>query len=229
MKHPIVKCNVRLRTWDAVDSSLDRYLGPVRSVNIVLFAGFICTIIGGAFNNPTSSHYVTGFSLRRAGDILFLVSNVGIIAVVVYMAILSRTHSQRFDPILVQNFVVLPIMLTRIVYTTVQSWLASPQNPGYNVWVYFGLLEVTDFLSTLIFTLYGAFVLRPSQRAAIERANAGELHVIEHTPPQSIAPSDVQSKDERVGMDETQETSYRRRRGGGGPLRRLYYMVTDRQ
>ena len=105
---------------------LARYLNPVHSINIVLFAGFICNIFGGSWSNPTSSHVQVGYELRRAGNILFLLSNVGIIIIVLFMAYLSFSREQRRDPIIIQLFIVLPIMLVRIVHATSQSFLASP-------------------------------------------------------------------------------------------------------
>src|SRR5271163_2533665 len=168
-----ISLTYRLKTWDGIDQKLDRYLKPVRSVNVILFAGFICTIVGGAMSNPSNSNANTGFKLRRAGDILFLVCNVIILGTVAWMSYSSVTPKERFDPIIVQLFIVLPLMLLRMVYATVAAFLESPENSSYNIWIYFGLLSLPDFLSTAIFTFCGVFWLRPTQRTALEEEHAG--------------------------------------------------------
>ena len=198
---------------------MDRYLKPVRYINVILLAAFICSIIGGAWSNPTSSHVNTGYSLRRAGLILFLITNVIIILIVIWMFRHSVVREQSHDPLLIQLFIVLPIMLIRIVYAVVQAFLSTPSNPGYNTWIYLGLLLIPDLLSTAIFTLWGAAQLRPSKRAALEKKyGAGPVHAGGNVPMQQMGNGEM--KDEQAAASQTQMHDYRydMRRG---PLRRL--------
>lgn len=199
----------------------------VRSINIVLLAGFICTIIGGAWTNPTSSHVDTGYSLRNAGNILFLCSNVVVIFLVIFMRHRSVLHDQRNDPILLQLFIVLPIMLVRIIYATVQSYLSGPDNPGANVWVYFSLLLLLDFFATAIFTVAGITMLRRTHRALLERKNAehlqqGGTYGIQSVPGQN---SDLPKHHFQQRFKETSSGQYE----GRGPLRKLFYSIKAQQ
>src|SRR5271170_7218410 len=109
-----------------MDAKLDRYLRPVRLINVVLLAAFICTILGNAWSSPGNSRVNIGYQLRRAGNILFLISTLVVIGIVIFMETLSKIRAQRRDPVLIEHFIVLPIMLVRIVYSTVQSFLSSP-------------------------------------------------------------------------------------------------------
>lgn len=175
-----------MKTWDGIDPRLDRYLRPVRSVNIILFAGFILTIVGGALSNPTNTNANTGFKLKRAGDILFLICNVIILATVAWMAHGSVTPKQRYDPIIVQLFLVMPLMLIRMVYATVEAFLESPSNETYNIWIYLGLLSLPDFFATAIFTFCGVFWLRPTQRTALRDEHAGMAMEVQNDAPKPV-------------------------------------------
>ena len=206
----------RLRTWDGITPGLDRYLKPVRYINVLLLAGFICTIIGGAWSNPTSSHVDTGFTLRRVGNILFLITNVVILLVAIFMYRHSVVREQSHDPLLVQLFIVLPIMLIRMVYTVVQAFLSTPDNPGHNTWVYLGLLYVPDLLATAIFTLFGVFQLRPSRRAGLEKKGRGQV-TSGDMPLQQMGNAEM--KDEQTAAQtQPHDYGYDARRG---PIRRI--------
>src|SRR5271170_386718 len=215
---------VRLRTWDSVAPRLDRYLKPVRYINVILLAAFICTIIGGAWSNPESSHESTGYSLRRAGNILFLITNVVVILIVIWMFRHSVVREQSHDPLLLQLFVALPIMLIRAVYAVVQSFLSTVTNPGHNTWVYLALLLIPDLLATFVFTLWGAFQLRPSNRAAIEKRNRGQLQVSGDTPLQEMG--NGETKDEQsASQSQMHDYRYDMRQG---PLRRISERLSNR-
>src|SRR5271155_4621588 len=214
---------VRLRTWDSVAPRLDRYLKPVRYINVILLAAFICTIIGGAWSNPESSHESTGYSLRRAGNILFLITNVVVILIVIWMFRHSVVREQSHDPLLLQLFVALPIMLIRAVYAVVQSFLSTVTNPGHNTWVYLALLLIPDLLATTVFTFWGAFQLRPSHRAEIEMRNRGQFHSGD-APLQEMG--NGEAKDEQ-STSQTQMPDYRYDMRQG-PLRRIAERLSNR-
>jgi len=197
---------------------------PVRWINVLLFAAFICTIIGGAWSNPDSSHESTGYSLRRAGNIIFLITNIIVILIVIWMFRHSVVREQSHDPLLLQLFVALPIMLVRAVYAVVQSFLSTPTNPGHNTWVYLALLLLPDLLATTVFTFWGAFQLRPSHRAAIEEKNRGQLQVSGDTPLQEVG--NGETKDEQPAtQSQMHDYRYDMRQG---PLRRLSERLANR-
>jgi hypothetical protein len=72
----------------------------------------------------------------------------------------SQSREQRADPVLLQLFIVLPIMLVRILYATSQAFKSTPQNPTHNTWVYLVLLMIPDFISDAVYTYFGAVILR---------------------------------------------------------------------
>jgi 4-amino-4-deoxy-L-arabinose transferase-like glycosyltransferase len=210
------------------DPFLTNWLRPVRSINIVLFAGFICTIVGTALTSPDNSKINTGYSLRRAGNLLFLISDVGIFVIAILMAYFSKFRTQRFDPLLIQLFVVLTIMLVRIIYSTIQSWLSTPQNPGHNEWVWFGLLLLPDLLATTVFTVCGMLFLRPSQRSVLESYNRPPVAQVCDM---GIAPETQVRKEEEYEMRENvngNSAFERFKRARGGPVRRLLSVLLGR-
>jgi hypothetical protein len=70
---------------------------------------------------------------------------------------ISVTKEQPQDPILLEHFLVLPIMLVFIVHETTQSFLVSPQ--GHHFRMYFGLLLIPDIICDVyILVVWMAFV-----------------------------------------------------------------------
>lgn len=107
-------------------------------------------------------------------------------------------------------------MLIRMVYTVVQAFLSTPDNPGHNTWVYLALLLIPDLLATAIFTLFGVFQLRPSRRAELEKRGRGQLTSWD-MPMQQMGNGEM--KDQQTAA-QTQAHDYRydTRRG---PIRRI--------
>ena len=148
----------RIRIWDGEIPGLRRYLRPIRSVNLIVTAAFILGIVGGVYSNPTSSQIDLGYRLRRASNILFVVAVLIILLFTILISRQANTREQRYDLVILQVYIVVPIMLTRIIYATVQSFLSTPTSPGRNVWVYLGLLLIPDFASITIYTVCGFFI-----------------------------------------------------------------------
>jgi hypothetical protein len=126
--------------------------------------GLVCAIISGVWTNPTSSNLQSGYDLRRASDIIFLVCIILIFLVALFMMSKSRTREQKHSLVLVQDLIVMPILFLRIIYATVQAFLNNPNNPGHNTWVYLGLLLIPDLIALLIYTICG-FLTEPAPRA----------------------------------------------------------------
>src|SRR5271156_4446708 len=144
-----------LRTWETQDPRLTNYLRPMRLLQILILGGLICAIIGGTDMEPGSSDINTGYTLRRVGDFFFLIAVVAIFVSTLMLYKTSSDHTQRHDPQLTQIFFVLPISFVRVVYSTVQAFLSTPDNPGHNTWVYLVLLLVPDLVSVAIYTWFG--------------------------------------------------------------------------
>jgi len=73
-------------------------------------------------------------------------------------------RQQRHDKVLLQIYIVLPILFVRVIYACVQSFLSTPTSPGRNRWVYLGLLLVLDFVAVSIYTAFGFVVGRAGPR-----------------------------------------------------------------
>lgn len=103
----------------------------------------------------------TGYDLRRAAEIIFLICVLFLTTIAFLLFSKSRSREQRSDLVLLQVLIVMPILLIRIVYATVQSFLSTPTNPGHNTWVYLVLLQIPDFASVAIYTVCG-FLVKPA-------------------------------------------------------------------
>ena len=167
-----LRTDYRERIWKPFDSRLSRFDIPHHLFHLFVLGGLVCSILGGVWSSPTDPNINTGYTLRRVGAIIFMVSVIILINFVILMRRSSVNREQRTDPLLTQIFLVLPIMLVRIIYATVQSFKSTPQSPGHNTWVYLVLLLIPDFISDSIYTFYGAMLVRMSRRVDF---SAGEL------------------------------------------------------
>jgi hypothetical protein len=179
----IPQANYRLRTWQNVDPGLQLFFRPQRILHLVIMGGFVCSIIGGIWSSPDDSKINTGYTLRRVGAIIFTVATIFIFALA-FTASRSASGSHGNDLVLRQLFIVLPIMFIRIVYATVQNFKSTPQSPGHNTWVYFALLLLPDFVSTAIYTYFGAVVLGRFERVAGEESSGQGYKLDSRQPPQ---------------------------------------------
>lgn len=235
----------RIFTWEIIDPSLSTYLKPVHLLNVLTTVAFICGLLGGIWSRPSESRITDGFRLRRAGDILFIVAVVAILLLAIYMRSRSVASEQRHDPAFTQIFFVLPLMLTRIIYATIQAFLSTPQNPGHNTWVYLALLLIPDLLSDAIYTFYGVFLLRTTEAADVAKRSANT----EYSPPMNIQrqseyplqsfawetpayqPTYEQQSYQRNHQGQAQQLNYGRRlkerRRRRGPLHMLVNAVMD--
>src|SRR5271154_3170385 len=70
----------------------------------MIMAGLVCAIISGIWTNPTSSNLHSGYDLRRAADIIFIV----FISVIFLLTLLmmSKSHEQKHNLVIVQDFMV---------------------------------------------------------------------------------------------------------------------------
>lgn len=189
-------------------------------------AAFVCAIISGVWTNPTSNNINTGYSLRRAAEFLFLFCVLCILGLTVLLFSSSKTKEQRNDLVLVQVLIVSPILLIRIIYATVQSFLSTPTSPGRNTWVYLGLLLIPDFVSVTIYTVFG-FKIKPLQRAgewpASYTANGDEFPQETNQPATFDGPTgsyqDVEGKSQPAVTP--QPSRRRRQRRIRGPIHML--------
>lgn len=216
------KLITRIRIWQSADPELVRYLQPIRLVNLPLLAAFVCAIIGGIWTNPTSKNIDEGYQLRRAADILFLVSVLCILALASLLLSKSRTREQRMDLVLVQVLLVSPFLLIRITYAVVQAFISTPTNPGRNTWVYLGLLLITDFISVAIYTVCG-FKVKKMPPAEWQEYNAGKDNEIGPQSGQFGTPD----AEGNVQAAQPARTRRQRRRGPRGPIGMLIGAILD--
>lgn len=145
----------------------------------------------------------------------------------------SKTKEQRHDLVLVQIIVVAPILLVRIIYATIQSFLSTPTSPGRNTWVYLGLLLIPDCISVTIYTICG-FKIPPIQPVQHEY-NVGES-APKHSglTPESVQPvafdHSYQNVEGKPQPNVTQAPPRRRRRQRKirGPISMLISAIMDR-
>ena len=135
-----------------------RYVQRIRLISIALLAATICAIIAGVDSTPGNSNINTGYSLRRASAIIFLFCVLAAILIAYSLFARARTREQKYDLVLFQTIIVLPIMLMRIIYAVIQSFLSTPTNPGRNTWVYLCLLLIPDLVSLTIYTVCGFMI-----------------------------------------------------------------------
>lgn len=150
----------RIGTWRSADPGLVKYAKVIRLITLPLLAATICAVIAGVDSTPGNSRITTGYNLRRASSIIFLVCVLVSMFLAYSLFARSRTREQKFDLVLFQTIIVLPIMLMRIIYAIIQSFLSTPTNPGRNTWVYLALLLIPDFVSVLIYTICGFKITR---------------------------------------------------------------------
>jgi hypothetical protein len=195
---------------------LGKYQRLFALIRIVLLVAFVLAIVSGVWTSPGSSHINTGYELRRAADILFLIV-VLLMATVALLLLKSATsREQRKDLHLIQVFFVVPFLLIRIVYATVQAFLSTPTNPGHNVWVYLGLLTCPDAISVLIYAVCGYLI---PKEAPIARDAETELRYakLEAAPGQQPQPDADQMASTAYVNPPVQQQPPRRfggRRGG---------------
>jgi hypothetical protein len=123
-----------------------------------MIAGTVCAIISGTDSAPGDASINTGYTLRRVASIIFLVLVLVIMFLAYSLYARSRTPEQKRDLVLVQVLIVTPIMLVRIIYAVVQSFMSTPTNPGRNTWVYLALLLIPDCLGVAIYTFFGFMI-----------------------------------------------------------------------
>lgn len=156
----------RIRTWKKIDPRLKHYKQSIRFLHILLFAAFVCSLLGGLWSNPGSSKVTSGQNLQKVGNIIFIVAIIAILTFVVYLSISSVNAAQRHDQILIQILIVMPILLIRSSFAAVQAFI-RPGEP--NIWLNFGLLQIPDLLSDTIYTVFGLALLKPAQRKELIR------------------------------------------------------------
>jgi hypothetical protein len=115
----------------------------------------LLNIIGGVYAKPGNSRVNKGYTLQTAGNALFLVAALLILGFTVFLYSLSNSRAQKRDPQIVQVFIVLPIVVVRTVYSTAQSAISNPSNPGHNTWVWLCLLLIPELASVTIYTSFG--------------------------------------------------------------------------
>jgi hypothetical protein len=133
------------------------------------------TILGGIWSDPGDRRINSGYNLRKTADILFTAAIVAIFGIAVILISKSATPDQRRDPMLVQTVVVMPFMLLRSGFATAEAFISDPSNIGQNIWLYLALLQIPDLTATTIYTFYGFYLLRPSQRREVARNQIQEL------------------------------------------------------
>ena len=150
----------RIGTWRSADTRLDKYAQILKLMTLPMIAGTVCAIISGTDSAPGDKDINTGYTLRRVASIIFLFCVLVVMFVAYSCRMRSRTPEQKTDLALVQVLIVTPIMLLRIIYAVVQSFLSTPTNPGRNTWVYLALLLIPDFVSVAIYTVCGLVVTK---------------------------------------------------------------------
>jgi hypothetical protein len=180
--------NNRIGTWGPYNPSLRGPLKPLQLLRVVVLVAFILGIISGVWSSPGNANINTGYELRRAADILFLIGVLIIFAIALFLFSRASSREQRYDLVLIQVIIVCPILIVRIIYATVQAFLSTPSNPGRNTWVYLGLLLCEDFIAVTIYTVCG-YIIPPKRSAATYGtegyANPKEIGM---TPPQTQKP-----------------------------------------
>jgi hypothetical protein len=212
-----------------------KYLRPIKLIGLLVFLGLVLAVVSGVWSSPGDSNIDKGYDLRRAADILFVI--LVIIIFLLTSALMSGSHSreQRFDLVLLQVFIVSPILFLRSIYAAVQAFISTPQNPGHNTWVYLGLLLIPDAISLTIFTICGFILPRESPSVRQWRAGNGQANEagLDPTSPPQLPTIDEHSRQKIASQDvsEPQSTYAPPRRGGrrrrGGPIMMLIQALSN--
>jgi hypothetical protein len=165
----------RIGTWRSEDPRLDKYAQVLKLLTLPMIAGTVCAIISGTDSAPGDSSIDTGYTLRRVASIIFLVLVLVIMFVAFSLFARSRNPEQKHDLSLVQVLIVTPIMLVRIIYAVVQSFLSTPTSPGRNTWVYLALLMIPDAVSVAIYTVCGFMVKKAAPGVTDYYNNTGNV------------------------------------------------------
>jgi len=203
-----------------------RYVQRIRLISIALLAATICAIIAGVDSTPGNSNINIGYNLRRASAVIFLFCVLVVILIAYSLFARSRTREQKYDLVLFQTIIVLPIMLMRIIYAVIQAFLSTPTNPGRNTWVYLCLLLIPDLVSLTIYTVCGFMISRapPGVTDYYHQRNVedGKIGVAD--------PGNVQASTSGQVEDGTQAPTNirtRRRRRPRGPIGLLIVTIID--
>lgn len=197
-------------------------------------AAFILGLLGGIWTAPDSTNLATAYKLRQAGDVLFIVNTLGLFLFTMFLSSKSTSRDQKFDPVILQIYIVMPIMFMRSIYATVQAFMSSPSKPGHNIWVYLALLLIPDFISLLIYTLFGFVVPKAAPRDTTVYTDTESGAKDEMSPQEGGyvgGPAYQEPASSNVGNNYSQQGGRRgrRQRRRGGPLHMLYYAIMDRR
>jgi hypothetical protein len=225
----------RVRNWEGRDPNLTGYLAPIRLIRLLVLVAFVLSLIGGIWTSPDSGHIATAYKLRQAGDVVFILNVIIIFLFTMFLSSKSTSRDQKFDVVILQIYIVLPIMFVRSIYATVQAFLSSPTNPGHNIWVYLALLLIPDFVALLIYTLFGFVVPKATPRNTTpvytdtESGPKDEMGSQEGS--YAGGPAYQEPASSNIGNTYQPEgrRQRRRERRRGGPLHMLYYAIADRR
>lgn len=157
---PYGKEKGRIHHWKEPDPRVYIYSRPLSQIQFLLFLSLICAIISGAWTSLTWTMTDASYALREAASILLLVTVVLVFPVCFFALSVSKYGEERRDALLLQVVIVLPLFLIRSVYSVIQSYLSNRQSPLPNIWVYFSLLILMDYLAIVALTLVGLSVQR---------------------------------------------------------------------
>ena len=241
LPRPEIFSDRRIHNWEGSDIHLRRWLYPLRFVNTLLIIPVVLAIISGVWTAPDSTHIDTAYKLREASSILFILF---VLVLIFFAFTMPSESSQRRDKVLLQIYIVLPIIFVRVIYAAVQSFLTTPTNPGRNIWVYLDLLLIPDFVSVSIYTLFGFLVERSPVREQIrfeeEQGKAEEYPMVSQQGQGSTGFQMGQSEGSLMTDGGGRQEAFqdigngrrgrvgRRQRRRRGPLHMLYYALFER-
>jgi len=223
---PIIKLRARIYKWSSVNPRLGSHKDGLRALNILIFVGFICALVGGSWTDPKSDHISDAFNLRRAGAILVLIA----VALTIFpnaISLIQIAHPhEASDPILVQVVLVLPLFLIRSIYLVIQWFIASAGAPGHNTWVYFGLLTLMDFMSLVIFTFVGLSRVHGNENHGAKTKSVGTVETPIPSPEQ---PQFQQPSLQQAQWQPWQQWPPQRSRRHGGIIPEVFEMIFGRE
>lgn len=232
--HSYAWSNCRIHNWETTDIHLTRWLVPLRMINTLLLIPVILAIISGVWTAPDSNHIDTAYKLREAAAVLFILF---VLVLFILATVMPNQSQQRRDKVLVQVYIVLPILFVRVIYASAQAFLSTPSSPGRNRWVYLGLLLIPDFVAVSIYTVFGFMVKKAMPSALMYEAQmakpegsemgvqASQGHGYERAPPQGMGVTDGRRDFRQEGRHGQPGRRHRRRRG---PIHMLYYAIAGR-